>query len=387
MSNTRRTHANSPGHSGQPSTTVPSGSTPQAANAALSALAKSHQHTKFNLHPLDNNGDNYTQWHKMITLMLKFKGLWDIIDGSTPVPASTDAQAHLDWTQRDQEAQLQIMSTLNNMPLNHVLDAKTAKEAWDLLKVCYQGDDDLHTAYLLEHLFTITFHNTDPMELQIADVVSIACQLTDIGFSISDQLLAGAIRVKLLKSWNMLKTVLANTGGTVQSSKGVISQILAKEHHLVHAKGGDTTVYYARSTPKGKKKPKQCSHCKYKGHTASECRKHDAEENPALNTLSGKTLGKSLSRKPSSGKSLSKGSSFKSSSRRPTNSTKIVAADSDSGSGSRSDSNDTVQVFIACATTGEDVKHVYKTKAKLHQCNLQDRWLIDSGVTQTMCSH
>ncbi len=225
------------------------------------------------------------------------------------------------------------------------------------------------------------------MEPQITDVVSITRQLTDIGFSISDQLLAGAIRVKLLKSWNMLKMVLANSGGTVQTSKGVISQILAEEHHLVHAKGGDTSVYYTRSAPKGKKKLKRCSRCKYKGHTASECCKCDSEENPAPNTLSGKTLGKSSSGKPLSGKFSSKGSSFKSSSRRPTDSAKIVATNSDSGSGFRSDSKDTVQVFMAHATAGNDVEHVYKTKAELHQCNLQHGWLIDSGATRTMCSH
>ena len=94
------------------------------------------------------------------------------------------------------------------------------------------------------------------MELQITDIVAIACQLTDIGFPVSDQLLASTIRVKLPESWDMLKTVLANTTGGAQSSKGVISQVLAKEHRQVHAAGGDATAYFAKSTPKGKKKGK-----------------------------------------------------------------------------------------------------------------------------------
>jgi len=117
---------------------------------------------------------------------------------------------------------LQIITSLNSSPLNHVLDAKTAKEVWDLLRVCYQGDDDLWQHYLLAHLFTTAFCDLDPMELQIADVVAIARQLTDIGFPISDQLLASTIRVKLPESWDTLKTVLANTTGGAQTSKGVI---------------------------------------------------------------------------------------------------------------------------------------------------------------------
>ena len=58
----------------------------------------------------------------------KYKGLWDIVNGSTPALAPTDAWGHLEWTQCDQEAQLQIMSALNSSPLNHVLNAKTGKE-------------------------------------------------------------------------------------------------------------------------------------------------------------------------------------------------------------------------------------------------------------------
>ena len=148
------------------------------------------------------------------------------------------------------------MTTLNSSLLNHILDAKIAKEVWDLLRVYYQGNDNLHQHYLLEHLFAIAFHDSDPMEPQITDIMSIACQLTDIGFPIMNQLLAGAIRVKLPGSWDTLKMVLANTTGGAQTRKGVISQVLAEECYWVHAVGGNATAYYAKSTLKGKKKGK-----------------------------------------------------------------------------------------------------------------------------------
>ena len=80
------------------------------------------------------------------------------------------------------------MTSLDSLPLNHVLDAKTAKEVWDLLRVCYQGDDDLRQHYLLKRLFTTAFCDSDPMELQIADIVAITRQLTDIGFPILDHI-------------------------------------------------------------------------------------------------------------------------------------------------------------------------------------------------------
>ncbi len=69
------------------STVAPTLPTPSAPPAP----AKSHpQHMKFDLRPLNDNGSNYSQWCKMIILMLKYKGLWTIVDGSLPAPVLTD---------------------------------------------------------------------------------------------------------------------------------------------------------------------------------------------------------------------------------------------------------------------------------------------------------
>ena len=162
--------------------------------------------------------------------------------------------------------------------------------------------------------------------------------------------------------------VLANTIGGAQTSKGIISQVLAKEHHWVYAAGGDATACYAKSALKGKKKGKRCCCCKNKGHVTSECHKREQEETTSPKASSGKTLGKSQSRKSLSGKSSSRGSSSKPQSSRTTDSAKIVTTNSNSSS--NSDSDNTVQVFMAHTSPDEDIEHVYKTRARLHQSNL-----------------
>ena len=149
------------------------------------------------------------------------------------------------------------------------------------------------------------------------------------------------------------------------------------------------TTYYAKAASKRKKHGKKCFYCKNKRHTTSECCKREQKEklsgsNLALNTSSGKTSGKSTSSKSLLAKSSSWGSSSRTSSR-TTDSVKIVAADSNSDTSS--DSDNTVQVFMAHAIPDEDIERIYKMKAKLCQCNLQHRWLINSGASQTMCSH
>ena len=89
------------------------------------------------------------------------------------------------------------MTILNSVLPNHILNAKLAKDVWGLLRVHYQGNDNIWQHYLLECLFTTTFCNLDSIEPQIAEVMLISHQLTDIGFSIIDQLLASMIRIKL----------------------------------------------------------------------------------------------------------------------------------------------------------------------------------------------
>jgi hypothetical protein len=169
-------------------------------------------------------------------------------------------------------------------------------------------------------------------------------------------------------------------------SKGIISQVLAEEKCRIQAAGGDASVYFTRSTGKGKKKQdngKKCTHCKRKRHNISECHtlKHKQVEKASGSnskpdtSTSGKALGKTSS------KSTSKSSSSKASA-------KVAAADD-------SDSDKTIQVFMACtvtidlppAATNEVIECVYKTKAKLCQSNLSHGWLIDSGASCTMCSH
>ncbi len=237
MSHTRRTRANSAGHAGQSNTPSSSGS--QASNVAPLAPAKASSNpTKFEIEipPLDDSGGDCTHWCKTV-----------------PDPA-TDAQAHLEWSRRDQEAHLQLILALSRALRNCVLDATSAKEVWDTLKARYQGGGELHSTYLLERLFMTPFIDSEPMEPQIANVVSITCQLNNMGFPVSDQWLTAILKVKLPESWETLKTVLANAEEGKQTSKGVISQILAEEHRRIRAAGGDTTAYFTKSTAKGKKK-------------------------------------------------------------------------------------------------------------------------------------
>jgi len=206
------------------------------------------------------------------------------------------------------------------------------------------------------------FIDSEPMEPQINNIISIMRQLNMINFPVSDQWLMGMLRVKLPLFWNTLKTMLVHIEDKKLMSKGVIAQILAKEHRRIHKGGRDSKAYYAKSLGKGKGKPnhrkeKECSHCDCKGHNISECYKlkREKEEKEKVSKAN------SRSSTPFSSKGSSRSLSSKSAS------AKIAKANTDS---SDSGLDKTVQVYMACATSTPytpepTIKRVYKTKAEL----------------------
>jgi len=180
------------------------------------------------------------------------------------------------------------------------------------------------------HLFMTLFLDSKPMEPQIANLISITCQLSDLKFPITDLWVTGPIKVKLLALWEILKTILTNAKKGKLTSKGVISQIVAKEHCCIHIAGGDTTVYYTKSLGKEKKKDsgKKCSHCKHKRHNISKCYtlKQEQEKKASGSTpkSSSSFLGKVLK-----GKSSGKGSSNTSKGSSGCASTKVATTNTD----------------------------------------------------------
>ncbi len=108
-----------------------------------------------------------------------------------------EADAYLDWHQRNKEAHLQLILALSRTPHNYILNAKSSKDVWDLLKTQYQGGGKLYSHYLLKCLFMTPFCDSKPMEPQIVSIISITCQLTDLNFLVTDLWLTGMIKVKL----------------------------------------------------------------------------------------------------------------------------------------------------------------------------------------------
>jgi len=243
--------------------------------------------------PMLEDTEGYMHWHYCMTMVLEENDLMSVTDGTLAKPnATTDADGYADWISRDLKARIQIATTLRNGPLNLILQAKSAKECWDKLATRYQGRGGRRIAYLMRSFFRSSLTDGEPMEPQIDKLVEVNRNLEAISCGVNDETLAYIIIMALPESLSTLKTILFNKDDATVTSEVIIAQILADEERRVHASGGTATAYFAKARKKGSngkirekdKDKKKCSHCKKKGHEASECRKKKKDEEEKNNT-------------------------------------------------------------------------------------------------------
>ena len=86
------------------------------------------------------NNSTYGNWEWHVRMLLDYEDLTGYIDGTTPRP-TTDQAATENWAENDKMARSAIGMKVEPNQRFHVLDKKTAKEAWDALGEPYYTVD------------------------------------------------------------------------------------------------------------------------------------------------------------------------------------------------------------------------------------------------------
>jgi hypothetical protein len=113
---------------------TPLHSSGNASRSGAVAVSTQLSHQQYEVPLLDDKGTKYTLWLHTMMLVLRHRGLWDVVNGTVRAPdATADPDAYTNWYNKDQEALLHIVVTLKDGPHNSILDANTLKECWDTL--------------------------------------------------------------------------------------------------------------------------------------------------------------------------------------------------------------------------------------------------------------
>lgn len=196
---------------------------------------------------LENDGDNYLSWEHHTRSVLRIRGLWEIVNGSIPIPdPSAPPNERAEWLCQDQQACFQIMSTikLGSEPSKTIVDTETAKECWDKLSVWYKRTWRPRIFSLFNEVFRSQFSDTEPLKPQIDALVEAAHKIRSLDMELDDRLVAFAI----LSSLPSLGTIILPTANLSDISTVRVTRLILDDEEFRKRRESDS----AKAVKKGK---------------------------------------------------------------------------------------------------------------------------------------
>jgi transposase InsO family protein len=321
--------------------------------ATLSSLASLR---RFDIPKLESDASNYNSWQHRVRRLLRLWKLWSVVDGTYPRPTTPTNLG--EWLTIDEEAQAQIEFTVRDgAPLDTVIAATSAKEAWDLLSERYNGVGNARVGHLMTQVYNTRFTENEPLETQINTLLSCIRTINTLGHPFDDHLAAISLINALPASLGTLKTLLTDTQATATTAD-IKARILRDEQRRIIESGSTAAAFFAKAgkrpqrgerrertveKPSGSTSTKSCAHCKFNGHDILECRKLKRALKEA----------KDSDPKPSAKLAITNGE------------------DDDSDTETVLSSTETARAMVSLST---------------HE-DIGDQWILDSGATRTMCSN
>lgn len=215
---------------------------------------------------------NYGSWKFQMKLLLIEQGLWNLIDSDQSSVPTQDEIA------RDQRAYAKICLNVNPACHPHVRNAKTAKEAWDNLKLAYDNQGISRRLALKRKLCRINCNDFESMNLYLSEILSITQDLADLGCAVDDEEIAVIMLCGLPDEYNPLVMTIESSQ-TKLTSEFVKSRLLQEDYRLKLGSDQNDTALVL----KGKQGHAQhksfrkfipvCHHCNQKGHIKPRCPK------------------------------------------------------------------------------------------------------------------
>ncbi|KAF6204862.1 hypothetical protein GE061_019025 [Apolygus lucorum] len=133
--------------------------------------------------------ENYISWRFQLKNILKHDGIWCCIEGF-PVGDTTDAKTK---ARMEEKALSKINLALDKSAFPYVMQAKTAKEAWDALQTAFEDKGLNRRLCILRALCSLKLQNFKSMEAYVNEAMSLKEQLAATGKPIEDEFLAAVM--------------------------------------------------------------------------------------------------------------------------------------------------------------------------------------------------
>lgn len=223
--------------------------------------------------------ENWNIWKFQMKVILKSKGVYEVIEGSVPVKSQddTDGQIYLkvlsEHKKKDLKAQEIIVSRLEDAPMAHILTCDTAKEMWMKLCSVYEHTSEV-SIHMLQKKFFNYSHSGKDISAYISGLEEIRTQLKQHNEEISDQMFMTKILMGLPSDYHHFISAWESVPSDKQNINELVSRLSIEEERTKSTgENSDSafTSYKFKNRKTEDNKVKICYICKKKGHTAKNC--------------------------------------------------------------------------------------------------------------------
>ena len=177
--------------------------------------------------------DNYVTWKWQMVMVLKAKGLYDRVVGTSN-----------DETKKHQAATL-LASSLSQQNMQRVINCATAKEIWLALEATFENKSSTERTMLMEKFTSYKIRSVKDISQSIGEIQSLAAKLRSLGATIDDEFIISIILKGLpevLKPWKSTwKMVNAKEPNLNNLITGVMAEVRDED-------SGELRTGYERST-------------------------------------------------------------------------------------------------------------------------------------------
>ena len=226
-------------------------------------------------------GDNWPVWKFQISIILKGRGFFEVVDG-TKIKPTSEGEALTKWLRDDAKAQEVLVTRIDQGPLTHLLSCETSKEMWDKLKSVFDKESVVSVHLLQQRFFMLEFDSS--VSTFISKIEEIKNSLKTAGETLSDKMIITKILMALPEQYKHFRSAWESVPLESQTLSELTSRLLLEEERN---KSTESTTALAAKTVFQKSQTRlRCNICSKVGHLARNCyfrhknNKNDKSEQP-----------------------------------------------------------------------------------------------------------
>ena len=184
--------------------------------------------TKYNVEKFCGKG-NFSLWQRRMKDLLIQQGVHKALHGKEKKP---ETMKYVEWVEIDEKAASDIRLNLGDEVIHNILEAKTAKEVWEILEGLYMRKNLTNKLYVKKQLYILHMKEGSDLLEYLNTFNMLNTQLSSFGMNYEDEYKALLLLASLSTSFDHLVTTLMYGKETIvlkEVTSALLSQIKMKQ--------------------------------------------------------------------------------------------------------------------------------------------------------------